>query len=91
MSAPPQHNFGCKVLHSLRRSPCFPNENDSLTLRQKAFIQAQAKPPIDPPCLTRQEKGLSEEDLRQIFGGPDVKEEARHNGVCRCAGNQSAT
>jgi len=85
----PGHHSACKVLHSTRDWPCFPQSNDSFTLRQKAWIQKVKDILPDSPQLQRQNAIVGHkkthqedpEDIEQDDPEPDIKEEEGYNGT----------
>lgn len=88
----PHHHKDCKVIHSVREHPCFPQRNDAHTKLQKKWIE-ENKENIPPPNLRREEafchpkkyscwktqdqpEAIEEDDTES-----DSEEEEGHNGT----------
>lgn len=87
----PHHHKDCRVLHSVRTHPCFPQSNDAHTKLQKKWIE-ENKENIPPPNLQRQEafshpkkKLWTKEDepeaIEEDDSESDSEEEEGHNGT----------
>lgn len=83
----PGHHPKCKVLHSVRSYPCYPQGNDAFTIHQKEWIQ-ENKENIPPPFLQRSNAILHAtrnqtpppEKIEEDDSESDIEEEERHDG-----------